>query len=138
MAPSLEDASTGGKGDRHRERAVRDADRLGSYEARMVDLVVGDPAQNGRQRDLDLAARQRRAEAAVGTDPERDVPVRLAVDEHLVGSVEDLLIAVARRPHEQHAIAFGDRTATDLDVSLRRSRQRELWRADPKELLDRR
>ena len=50
------------------------------------------------QRDLDLAAGQRRPEAAVGTEPERHVPVRVAVEHHLVGAVEHRLVAVARAP----------------------------------------
>ena len=112
------DGAAGRERDRHRERAVRDADRLGPHEPRVVDLVVGQAPQDGVERDVDLAACQGRPEAAVGPEAERHVPVGEPVEHHLVRPFEHLRVAIGRGPHEQHPVALGDRAAADLDVTL--------------------
>ena len=61
-------------------------------------------SQPDLERDPQLHPGQVRADAAVDAEPERGVPVHLAVDDDLVGPLELLGVAVGRREGQQHPV----------------------------------
>src|SRR5438270_11812702 len=72
---------------------------------RRIEVEVRDALEPLLQRDLDLHAREIRADAAVNAEAEGGVAVLLAVDHHALGIREDARIAVRRREREQHHFA---------------------------------
>ena len=66
--------------------------------------------------DPQLHAGQVRAGAAVDAEAERGVAVDLAVDDHLVGPLEHLGIAVGRRERQQHPVLGLHRAAVEVHV----------------------
>ena len=64
----------------------------------------GKPLEPDLERDPQLHPGQVRPDAAVDAEPERGVPVDLAVDDDLVGPLELLRVAVGGRERQQHPV----------------------------------
>ena len=99
------------------------------------ELELGNAFQPGLQRDPQLEAGQVRTGAAVDAGAERDVAVVLAVEDHVVGVLEHVGVAVGGRERHQHPIALVDRTPGELDVLARQPRHRDR-RVRAQQLLD--
>ncbi len=66
-----------------------------------VDHVIGHAVKNGLDHHLEHDARERRTDAAVRAQSERDVVVGRAVQQHLTRAFELLLIVVGRDPADE-------------------------------------
>ena len=97
---------------------------------------LGDPPQQLLEHHADLEARERRAEAEVRPEPERDVVVVLAEHVERVRLVEHGLVAVRRAVHQQDLVARADRLAVQLVVLGGGAAHVEDRRDPPDELLD--
>ena len=94
--------------------------------------------EDGVDADARDRARERRARAHVGAVAEREVLVGVrAIDEELVGAVEDALVAIRRGGADDHALARVHRATADLGVAHAPARQEQDRRRGAQALLDR-
>ena len=99
---------------------------------------VLDAAQERLQRDVDLEARQRTADAAVHSAAPAHVLVVLALDVELLRVREALRVAVGGAVQQMHRRARRDDSAPDLDVGGDAAAGEELdGRLQPQHLFDR-
>ena len=80
------------------------------------DLDVAEAPEQLLEHDPHLGPGQVGAQAVVRADAERDVGVRAAVDEHLVGAVEHRLVPVGRLVEQEDLVARLQRLAVQLVV----------------------
>lgn len=69
-----------------------------------VYLVVGHSVEHGLDHHLEHDAGERSADTAVRPQAERDVIIRRAVQHHVAGPVELLLVVVGRAPTDEDAV----------------------------------
>src|SRR5215217_2455741 len=78
--------------------ALDDPDRLVMHRTFGVAHVVGHSVEHGGEHRLEDRAGDVRADAAMYTDAEAEVPVPLSIKNDLVGLVENRCIAIGHRP----------------------------------------
>src|ERR1700746_3529651 len=100
---SREQRRSDGLGQDHRQ-SPRSANRAFRPPGRSlrVEPEFWDPRQPFRQRAVDLHAGECGADATVDAEPERDVAVLGAVDNHMIGILEHFRVAVRSRKCQQH------------------------------------
>ena len=101
------------------------------------DLVLRDPLVELLERDLELQAREVGAEAPVRSATEREMPVGLAIQHHLVGRLELRGVAVRGAEHQRRTVAGGHLHAVELVVLGDDARHHHHRRLVPEHLLDR-
>ena len=95
------------------------AERRVRHHRVLVYLVIGQPGQDLVHHLAEHRPCQVRSGAAVATDPEGQVPLRVAVQQYRLGFGEDLRVVVGRHPGQEHPLTGPHRAATDLGVGDR-------------------
>ena len=102
----------------------------------ILPLLSAQPSKQLAKRHAQLHPCQIGPQTEMVPDSKRDM-IGLAIDSHLVGTIEDVFVVIARRIEHQHLLSRLDRVPAENGVGSDRSREAMNGRDDTQEFFDR-